>query len=197
MGPLQFTSGALVVFEGLDRAGKTTQRNRLQGLQWHDPQPAFVHMPRGVTDLTEGVYRLTEDHPIRSPLARQLLHLACHAENMPALRDVERHSAVVLDRWWWSTVAYGWYGADLQREGINEQTFRSLIAGVWSQVTPSVVFLFLHPYAADDKNREDVTRGYQALAGETPDRTVLVPNASPDETHQFLLGALKERHLVY
>jgi dTMP kinase len=117
--PLRLRPGALVVLEGLDRTGKSTQRNRLAELTWANPTPVFTHMPSGLTSLTADIYHLTEKAVIQSAWARQLLHLACHAENMPAIADARNHGGVVLDRWWWSTVAYGWYAGQLATAGVT------------------------------------------------------------------------------
>jgi dTMP kinase len=110
---LHLTTGSLVVFEGLDRSGKSTQIKRLSALDWVAPAPRFIHMPSGMTDLTKNIYSLTENSKISSPLARQLLHIACHAENIEPIADARVRHGLFLDRWWWSTVAYGWYGAGL------------------------------------------------------------------------------------
>src|SRR4051794_7388128 len=118
--------GALVVLEGLDRTGKSTQMSALRELRWDYPVPIFTHMPSGLTDLTQAIYRLTEAKRIASPLARQLLHLACHAENLGPLDLERREHAVVLDRWWWSTMAYGWYAGQLDRLGVDEVFFKEL-----------------------------------------------------------------------
>jgi thymidylate kinase len=50
----------MVVLEGLDRSGKSTQMRRLQRLPWLEPAPMFIHMPSGVASLTQSIYRLTE-----------------------------------------------------------------------------------------------------------------------------------------
>lgn len=99
---MRMRPGSLVVLEGLDRTGKTTQRDALTALPWDPPVPLITHMPSGLTSLTEAIYRTTEKHKINSPLARQLLHLTCHAENLPALRTAREQRGVILDRWWWS-----------------------------------------------------------------------------------------------
>ena len=88
MSELYFRPGSLVVFEGLDRSGKSTQIKRLSMLNWKAPGPKFTHMPSGMTALTESIYELTENEKIGSPLARQLLHLACHAENIAPIAGV-------------------------------------------------------------------------------------------------------------
>lgn len=158
------------MLEGLDRTGKTTQRDRLASRPWVDAGPSVCHLPSGLVDLTRAVYRLTEDHRVASPLGRQLLHLACHAETMPALHTARYHSGLVLDRWWWSTVAYGWYGGALASCGVDRGAFFSLIDAVWSAEPPDLVLLFLNPYVNDDKNRKSVLEGYEALAAEHADR---------------------------
>src|SRR5437868_1252792 len=107
---MRLRPGSLVVLEGLDKTGKTTQRKELAAAPWDPPTPLVTHMPSGLAELTEAIYQATEHHEIASPLARQLLHLACHAENLPALAEARQERGVILDRWWWSTVAYGWFG---------------------------------------------------------------------------------------
>ncbi|MBB3097653.1 thymidylate kinase [Actinoplanes campanulatus] len=112
----------MIVFEGLDRAGKSTQLDMLT--QVVEPASAdLVHMPSGSTPFTRGVYSLLEHEGPVSGLARQLAHLACHAETHDTLVAAAEVKALVLDRWWWSTVAYGWYGGAVQRAGLSEADF--------------------------------------------------------------------------
>lgn len=52
---LTLTAGSVVVFEGLDKAGKSTQLDRMK--QAIDPaSTTFVHMPSGFSGFTTGVY---------------------------------------------------------------------------------------------------------------------------------------------
>src|SRR6266568_8943719 len=90
MTELYFRPGSLVIFEGLDRSGKTTQLKRLSLLDWAAPEPIFTHMPSGMSALSKSIYSLTENEKISSPLARQLLHLSCHAENIGSIADGRR-----------------------------------------------------------------------------------------------------------
>lgn len=103
MTSLQLRPGSLIVLEGLDRSGKSTQMNRLSALDWSEPRPGFTHMPSGMTDLSTEIYALTENKQISSPLARQLLHVACHAENIGPLADTRAQHGLFLDRWWWTS----------------------------------------------------------------------------------------------
>ena len=141
---LQLMPGSVIVFEGLDRAGKSTQLTALS--QAVEPSSAeLVHMPSGLTPFTQSVYSLLEQSGPASGLARQLAHLACHAESHDALVAAAETRALVLDRWWWSTMAYGWYGGPVRQSGLSESDFRRLIEAIWAPITAAVVFVFLEP----------------------------------------------------
>lgn len=192
---VRFRPGALVVFEGLDRTGKSTQLSRLRALAWQGSEPLFAHMPSGASEVTQAVYEVTEKARIDSPLARQLLHLACHAENIGPLSAALGERAVVLDRWWWSTVAYGWR-AVRERYGMDEAVFTALIDAIWSHLAADVVFLFTEPHALDGHNREHVREAYERLAEQHRAVTVAVPRAEPHETTELILTALGQRDLI-
>src|SRR5260370_40895834 len=76
---LHLRPSSLIVFEGLDRSGKSTQIKRLSALDWAPPGPRFTHLPSGMTDLTSSIYSLTEDGQMSSPLAQRLRVVACQA----------------------------------------------------------------------------------------------------------------------
>jgi hypothetical protein len=154
-------------------------------------------MPSGLTALTASIYTLTKRAEIRSAWARQLLHLACHAENMSALTDARRRGGVMLDRWWWSTVAYGWYAGQLAAVGVTPELFRGVIDSVWAEQIADLLFLFTTPYEHDELNRDEVARGYADLAAEHPAITVTVPIADAATTTAFLVTTLRERGLLF
>jgi thymidylate kinase len=184
------------VFEGLDRAGKSTQIDALREINWGAPAPTFAHMPSGSSSLTQAIYRLTERETIDSSLCRQLLHLACHAENQPFLRAARAAGGLILDRWWWSPVAYGWATGALADDGLSEDAFFGLVHAAWRDFEADVVFLFLEPYESDRFNSDAVRIGYRQLAAENPDRAVLVPTGDVDTLSTLILAALKERGLL-
>jgi thymidylate kinase len=193
---LHLRPGSLIVFEGLDRSGKSTQVKRLSELDWRAPGPRFTHMPSGLTELTGNIYSLTESSQISSPLARQLLHIACHAENIGPVSDARDRYGLFLDRWWWSTVAYGWCGSGLAESGLRKSVFFGLIESVWSGQQADVVFLFMTPHESDRLNRDEVRSGYAALAAQHEAITVSVPPVDPEETTDFILTSLRARDLL-
>lgn len=195
MDQVRVRPGALVVFEGLDKAGKSTQvdlfrRSIVPGTA------AFPHMPSGDTAFTQGVYRLLEDHPPRSGLGRQLAHLSCHCENVPGILAALDKQAVVLDRWWWSTMAYGWFSGDVPATGLSEPAFRELIRTIWGPVRASIVFLFLSAREEDPNNASGVEAGYRGLAETHGAPVALVPDLTVAETHQFIIDELSELDLL-
>lgn len=187
--------GSLVVFEGLDKAGKSTQVDRFKELAWEYPAPQSAHMPSGLTTLTGAVYELLENVKPESQLARQLLHLACHAENVPEIVRRRQDGAVILDRFWWSTVAYGWHGGRIGESGLEWSAFMNLVDSIWGQLVPDLVFLFINAYDEDVNNNDQVEQGYHALAKEFADRTVLVPRLSKEETTGFIVDELTRREI--
>lgn len=192
---MQFRPGSVVVFEGLDRTGKTTQLQRLRDLNWADPSPVLAHMPSGFTKVTADIYALTETVSMTSPLGRQLLHLACHAENMTALQKGRDDGGLILDRWWWSTVAYGWFGGGLSAV-MEEATFRGMVDAVWSGLQADVVFVFDTPLEQDRWNVDGVKEGYLSLAAENPDVAVMVPPSDVDSTADFIMSTLRGRGVL-
>jgi thymidylate kinase len=185
----------VIVFEGLDKAGKSTQLELLRTRV--SPNGAlFTHMPSGLTDFSRQLYSLLETRPPSSGLARQLAHLASHSENISKIREATGAGSLVLDRWWWSTMAYGWYGGDIPDTGLSESAFRELIECIWAPVTASIVFLFLTPREDDANNVDGVADGYRALAAGHGSNVALVPALTPDETHVFIVDTLREAGLT-
>ncbi|MBN6050743.1 hypothetical protein JYK22_02260, partial [Nonomuraea sp. RK-328] len=115
---------------------------------------------------------------------------------MAPIADARRERGVMLDRWWWSTVAYGWYGSDLARLGVDKQAFHGLIDSIWATQAADLIFLFTSPFEADKLNRESVHRGYTALARQYPSITIEVPTADEATTQAFLIEKLAERRIV-
>jgi len=193
---LKLEPGSCVVFEGLDSTGKSTQLALLRDIV-EPTSTVFAHMPSGFSHFTERVYEALEHDAPSSGLAQQLAHLACHAESMGALTEALRSRALVLDRFWWSTLAYGWYGGSVRDAGVDERTFSALVDAVWSPVTPSLIFAFLEPHNDDYHNREAIADAYRHFVARQPDVAVLVPRQDARATHARIVDTLIERGLAH
>lgn len=194
MSRLHLIPGVLVALEGLDQSGKSTQAGRLArrlsgGL--------FTHQPSGGGALGRAVYEFTERNEIVSPMARQFLHLASQAEHyetqiLPALAT----GAVVLDRCWWSTVAYGWFGSPL-REHMTLDDFLALSQIPSRGRLPDLVLVFASPWKPDAHNSAAVREGYERLTDLYPREALKVPVAPPDEVTDWILAVLTSRGLAH
>lgn len=58
------------------------------------------------------------------------------------------------------------------------------------------MFLFTTPYREDTLNRDQVRDGYALLAAQYPSIAVVVPEADPGSTTDFVLATLRERHVL-
>jgi len=194
---LRLHPGTAIVFEGLDRTGKSTQLKKLSNAL-DSGSVVFAHMPSGFTPFTHNIYRILESKRRKptSGLAQQLAHLSCHAESVSSLVEAARSKALVLDRWWWSTLAYGWYGGSVETSGLSEESFRELIDTIWRPIDPSLVFVFLAPHQIDSNNTEGVEAGYRDLLLRHPDVAVTVPSEDADSVHRFIVEELLRRNLA-
>jgi len=158
----------------------------------------FAHMPSGFSPFTKRVYEALEasEEGPSSGLARQLAHLACHAENIANLIQAAQSESLVLDRWWWSTLAYGWYGGSVEQSGLSEISFRELIRTIWDPIKPSIVFVFLKPHQLDMNNSYGVELGYQELISSYGDTALRVPALGVGETHDFIVKELLRRDIA-
>lgn len=189
---LDLKPGSLIVFEGLDQSGKSKQAKML--VEACDHMPATIHMPSGFDGNTGLIYEALEDPDRRwSGGARQLLHLACHVESQPHLRRMlDRPQAVILDRWWWSTYAYG-------RGTIGtftDSAWFDLCQQFWAGWRPDAVFLFTETYALDNKNRAAVWDGYRKFTEAAINRPHQVPRGEPWQVHEWIKAVLVANNLA-
>ncbi|GAA4738051.1 hypothetical protein GCM10025783_05710 [Amnibacterium soli] len=197
MESVHLRPGALIVFEGLDGAGKTTQLNCLRG-RVRPESATYVHMPTGFSRFTQTVRTLLDDREVRpvSGLAQQLAHLACHAESQATLHEQRSRSAVVLDRWWWSTLAYGILSGVISDADMPRDAFERVVESTWAGMTADVVFLFGHVHGFDSNNSDAIAAGYETLAARYPALAVWVPDFTIEEVTDTILEELDHRHLL-
>jgi thymidylate kinase len=205
--PFALKPGCVVVLEGLDATGKSTQHEMMEracmgmghgSTPLFDPAPLFLHMPSAGTAVGEAIYKMTEDMGKElDPLARQFLHLASHAQSVeqmikPAIKEGQ---PVILDRWWWSTIAYGWYGGRLGNRDMSRREFEGAINGVWRDVKADMVAVFMHPHKEDKHNTRHVVRGYEYLIDTYPSEVELIGPGDEGEQGEQLYAAMVRRGL--
>lgn len=136
----------IFVFEGIDGVGKTTLaydiNEKLNNAGIKTIVLSFPGKQEG--SLGNLVYQLHHNsgkYGINnmSPLSMQIMHIAAHVDCIinqiiPAIED---GFVVLLDRFWWSTVAYG------LASGINKESIDTLVEvekGVWGEIVPQKIF---------------------------------------------------------
>jgi thymidylate kinase len=139
---------ALVVFEGPDEMGKTTLAKTLvDDLRKEGNSVVYRALP-GIQTGTLGqlVYQLHHDdrslglaRPIH-PAGQQMLHIAAHLDaiEQDILPQLGRGASVVLDRFWWSTWAYG-AAAGLKQDLLDKMV--DVEVTLWGSVVPDALFL--------------------------------------------------------
>lgn len=139
--------GHLYVFEGADGVGTSALSKRFaEELASRGVPCEHLGFPGSLPGtLGHHVYRL-HHHPeqldVRSimPTALQLLHIAAHVDAIEAkiLPLLRRGTAVVLDRYWWSTFVYGLVA------GVPRTVIERMIqveTAAWQHVVPTAAFL--------------------------------------------------------
>ncbi|HTE05789.1 MAG TPA: dTMP kinase [Planctomycetota bacterium] len=203
--------GRLIVFEGIDGCGKTTQLRRCE--EWlsrpapgRAPRPVRALREPGSTPCGEAVRALLLSGGPVGARAEMLLYMAARAELyerviLPALDGDE---IVLLDRSQYSTAAY--QGAGL---GLDIGAILALARDVTAGRLPERVLLFDLPVEtararfagrmADAIERRDaayferVAEGYRALARAEPQRfTVLDARPDPDTVFRGVQSALAD-----
>jgi thymidylate kinase len=135
------------VLEGPDGAGKTTLAGHIaSALEGRGSEVTLLSFPgKEPGTVGELVYRL--HHDSRSlgvdsvgPAAMQTLHIAAHLDAVQhrILPSLSRGMTVILDRFWWSTVAYG------RAAGVDAGLLARMVdleLAAWGPVRPAAAFL--------------------------------------------------------
>ena len=139
-------NGQLVAFEGIDGAGKTKISKAVAERLAQNGRNVFWHSfpGRDQGSVGELVYRLHHDAASLkieriTASSMQALHVAAHLDAIeaviiPALRSGR---TIILDRYWWSTLAYG------LGSGVPEGFLRALIRvemETWGEIVPTHLF---------------------------------------------------------
>lgn len=141
------SNGRLFVFEGPDGIGKTELSNRLHEhlMSRGIPCESFSFPGKDEGSLGRIVYELHHRSArlaVKSinPTSLQLLHIAAHIDAIESriLPLLASGKTLVLDRFWWSTLAYG------PTFGARPESIEAMVAVErqhWAQVIPTCMFL--------------------------------------------------------
>lgn len=177
---MRIKSNKLIAIEGLDGTGKTTlieEMKKTFPTILEDPQPIFTHSPSGSTVVGKLVYEITEQADDLNLLSRQFLHLAAHAEEysstiLPALAS----GSVIMDRNWWSAIAYG---AEWAKDaGVSRDFWEKVVRLPTQGRETDLVILCMDPYIEDKHNTKFVEEAYWDLAETYPGSVALLPKGT-------------------
>lgn len=157
------TTARLIVFEGVDAAGKSTISDRVHAslIANHIPTSLLSFPGKSQGTIGELVYRLHHE-PQKfgveqlTPTCLQALHIAAHFDAIQRVivPRLENGETVILDRYWWSTWAYGVAG------GVDTQILDLLIQAEivsWSGWTPAALFYVTRRHPLRDEVMEKWT----------------------------------------
>lgn len=172
-------SGRLVAFEGPNEVGKTTVSRELSNMLSASGRSCEWHAFPGRSPGTLGQHIYDLHHRPASfglgevaPSAIQALHIAAHLDAIERiiLPKLAAGVDIVLDRYWWSTIAYG------VATGVPLQLLESLVASehiAWNGLQPALVVVldrtFAKPRSRErpciDVLREEYRRLLEAAEG--------------------------------
>lgn len=197
--------GLLIVFEGLDGTGKTTQLARLERRLRARHAPVLPLREPGTTKLGEAVRSILLQGEEISATAETLLYMAARAElyEKIVLPALSAGQVVLLDRSQYSTAAYQGAGLQLPMDDIL-QLADKVVRGRWPD---RVLLLHMDPAAAlgrlpAGKDRIEsrdpayfgrVAQAFEQLARREPQRFRSVDaQGAPDEVEARVRAALAD-----
>lgn len=201
-------NGRLIVFEGVEGCGKTTQLQRSH--QWLQLSlSVIITREPGGTDLGSDLRQLllTPKQPIYNS-TELLLYAADRAQHVEELLKPELASGTIVlcDRYVDSTVAYQGYGRGLSRSLIEELNY--IATGglesdltIWLDIDVAVSLARKQQQGVRDRIEQEkiefhrrVQQGYAELADANPNRIVRVDaSCSEDEVHEQIQQILLQR----
>lgn len=207
--------GKLIVFEGVEGCGKTTQIQRtLDWLQTVFPsERVVVTRQPGGTQLGIGIRRLLLDYSEEKPiqdLTELFLYAADRAQHVEEVLKPELHSKSIIlcDRYTDSTIAYQGYGRSLDLALIHQ--LNQLATGglksdltIWLDVDVEVSLARTRGRGVADRIEleaiafhRQVQQGYTELAKEHPNRILRVDASLNEIAVQEQIQAILRQHLA-
>ena len=178
-----------VVFDGLDKAGKTTQLNLIS--KWLEGKQVDFHRTRepGGCDVSEAIRNIFMNYEM-DQFSRLALISAARLEHTKFLKENYSNKLIICDRFIDSTIAYqGKYFS----KGLLDVFFENSV-----KLNPDYVFLFLNAYAEPEDlmdkeafdNRVEMTKIFEKRAAEK--KYFIVPKGSVDFVSNFIISKFEE-----
>ena len=187
-------TGFLIVFEGIDGSGKSTQAKLLTNKLLENGHDAILTREPGGTSLSETLGIWLKQFPDRSALTEVLLFSAARTEHINQLisPSLARGQIVVCDRYISSTIAYQGHG-----KGIDLNFIQQVNSQATTGIIPSLTVLLDIPFEVGharkdqqsldvfEKEKSDfyqkVREGYLACAASDPGYWIILDGALPPE----------------
>ena len=195
----------LIVFEGVDASGKSTQIKLLENKYTENDILFSTFREPGGNPLSEKIREILLDKSIEmSNESELMLFLASRAENTKSgiLRELDKDKFVICDRYSDSTLAYQGFGKGIDKEFIN------LCNSYVTKGTVPAITIILDIERNKSKARDntekdrmednsdiffkDVSAAYREISKKSPDRYFLIDGTlSIDEIHQKIWNKVK------
>lgn len=131
--------GRLIIFEGIDHVGKSTLITEIKNVYEEANKTVMVCQFPGKEDGTLGklvydIHHKRQNIKEISPLSLQLLHIAAHIDQLERviLPLLEKGCDILLDRYWWSTLAYG------IASGVSQKKIQEIVK-IEKEITDTIV----------------------------------------------------------
>ncbi len=208
-------TGKLIVFEGVEGSGKTTQIQRIS--RWLQDEigsssvPILVTKEPGGTALGRSLRKLLLDHHEDEPIvdrAELLLFAADRAQHVQGFLKphLEKGAIILCDRFTDSTIAYQGYGRGLDLS-LTRQLNQIATGGLqsdltlWLDIDVELGLARTQTRGAMDRMEQSelafhqrVQQGFQELAQTHRDRIIPIDaSLSPDEVTQQIQQVLSQR----
>lgn len=192
----------LIVFEGPDDVGKTTLACAVSKRLRRSGEAVEEYSLPGREGGTLGhlvydVHHRPADFGlihVPVPAATQIMHVASHADALQRriLPCVEAGRWMILDRCWWSTVAYGeTYGVDA---GVVHH-LEALSKHLWTKATPRLLVLPRRSHPDDDTaDRQKLLSAYERLRRQEAGRYAILQvenDREPMTVAEEIIAALR------
>ena len=204
MNRLKTKRAVIVVFEGIDGCGKSTQAKKFASyLRAGHRKVIFLKEP-GSTKIGKKIREilLSEKNRI-SPLCELLLYLAARSQLYEEIlkKSINKPVVVVFDRFIDSTTAYQGYGRDIPLDFIDKA--HEMII---QNLKPDITFIidipaeklkeYIKKKGADRLEKslafqKKVRNGYLAIAKKNPVRIRVIKRKNVEETFQEIVGKWK------